>query len=171
MSLVVLVALLVLVLAYWLVTQILPERERNTLLRPTLGSALIDTVNEQRHKKGLPMLELDDGLCAVAENKAVHQIMTGISEEGWDYPVDYSDLFGRSLLMESMVMGSLETIPDRLRRQRDLFDGEWVSCGVGVAGGKSEQVVVALILCREAWEPAMEAVRQPSMLERLVLGK
>lgn len=169
MSLVVLFVLLIVVVGYWVMTQILPEREKNSLLRPTLGTAFLDEVNERRHTLGLPLLEIDDALCEVAERKAVHQIMTGVDAEGWEYPQEYDDLFGRSLLMETLLMGPVERMPERLARQRDLFDGEWITCGVGVAGGKSERVVVALVLCRQAWEPAPASPR--SILERAALGK
>lgn len=173
MSLVVLFLLLIVVLAYWFLTQIMPEREKDSLLRPTLSEAFLESVNNLRHRRGLPILEMDDVLCGVAESKAVHEIMTGRSDEGWDYPEEYDDLLGRSLLMESLVIGEVTTIPERLARYRDLFDGEWITCGIGVAGGKSDHVVVALILCREAWEPAMEVARMDtrSRLERFVMGR
>lgn len=173
MSLVVLFLLLIIVLAYWFVTQIMPEREKGSLVRSSLGEAFLERINDRRHQRGLPILELDEVLCAVAENKAVHEIMTGRSDEGWDYPEEYGDLFGRSLLMESLIMGEITSIPERLARHRDLYDGEWISCGIGVAGGKSDHVVVAIVLCREAWEPAMEATRQGtrSRLERFVMGR
>ena len=35
----------------------------------------------------------------VAENKASHQILTGETEEGWDYPAEYRHMFGQSLLL------------------------------------------------------------------------
>lgn len=160
MSITLIFLLLFALLVYWLLTQILPERRKLSLLRPGLGDGLLDNLNEQRHQQGLPLLELDPDLTIVAEDKAVHQLMTGLSDEGWTYPDEYSDMFGQSLLMEMLFTGPMETMLDRMYRQRDLDDGEWVRCGIGVAGSQSGQVVVALILCREAWEPLAEVNRR-----------
>lgn len=168
MSIAILFVLLFIIAVYWFITQILPERQRLSLLRPALADGLLEKINDRRHEQGLPLLEIDDSLMAVAENKATHQLMTGEDEEGWDYPGEYLDLFGKSLLMEALVAGPATAMPDRLLRQRDIFDGEWVRCGIGVAGGASNQVVVALILCREPWEPLAETTRHRSLLERLV---
>jgi hypothetical protein len=109
----------------------------------------------------------------VAENKAVHQVMTGIDDEGWDYPASYADLLGRSLFMEMLFSGPFDAMAERLIRQRDAYDREWVRCGIGVAGGKSGQVAVAVILSREAWEPAVEATRtrKKSLADWFALGK
>jgi hypothetical protein len=160
---------------YWFVTQILPERRRVSLIRPGVGAGLLGALNERRHRRGLPILEIDDELAAVAENKAVHQLMTDIENQGWDYPADYQDLFGRSLLLEMLLSGPMNTMAERLARQREAFDSEWVRCGIGVAGGQSGQVVVAVILCREAWEtiaeePAVRS-RRRSPFDWLALGK
>jgi len=113
---------------------------------------------------------MEEGLMLVAESKATHQVLTGRDDEGWEYPDDYHGMFGRSLLMETLLKGPSTTMPDRLLRMRDLFDGEWIRCGIGVAGSASGQVVVALILCREPWEPAVEEARAAnrSLLQRLV---
>jgi hypothetical protein len=153
MSVTLLFLLLFAVLVYWLMTQILPERRKNSLLRPGLGEGLVESLNERRHELGLPLLEMDEDLMVVAENKAVHQIMTGRADEGWEYPEGYDALFGQSLIMEALFSGPVATMVDRMARSRDVLDGEWIRCGIGVAGGQSGQMVVALILCREAWEP------------------
>src|SRR5579859_2102852 len=133
MSVTVLFVLLFAVLIYWLYTQILPERQKSSLLRPSLGEGLVTHLNERRRERGLPVLEMDEDLCMVAANKAVHQIMTGHDDQGWDYPEEYADLFGRSLLMEALFTGPMTTMVERMSRQRDMFDGEWVGCGIGVA--------------------------------------
>jgi hypothetical protein len=158
---------------YWFVTQIMPERRRVSLVRSGLGDGLLAALNERRHQRGMALLELDDELCAVAENKAVHQIMTGLDDEGWEYPADFADLFGRSLFMELLLCGQFAAMAERLVRQRDAYDSEWVRCGIGVAGGKSGQVAVAVILSREAWEPAVETTRVPrkSVADWFALGK
>jgi hypothetical protein len=171
MSLAILFVLLFCIGVYWVVTQVVPERQKLSLLRLGLAEGLLTKLNEQRHERGLPLLEPDDDLMFVAENKAMHQITTGVSEEGWEYPESYNGMFGRSLLMETLLMGSSTTIGEKLMKQRDIFDGEWVRCGMGVAGGGSGQVVVTLILCREAWEPMAEMAKQRGLLERLVIGK
>lgn len=158
MTVIVLFVLLFLILVYWVTTQILPERHKESLLRPGVAEGLLTHINERRHERGLPLLEPDDELFWVAENKAVHQVVTGISDEGWDYPPEYADMFGRSLLMEALFTGPMETLVERLLRQHDVCDGEWIRCGLGVAGEGREEFVVALILCREAWEPAPEVV-------------
>lgn len=159
MSLTLLFILLFAIVLYWAITQVLPERRRTSLLRPGLADGILDAMNEKRQQRELPLLEWDDELAAVAENKATHQLLTGRDEEGWDYPPSHQDLLGRSLLMEALFSGPLEGIIERIARQRDIYDPEWVACGIGVAGGQSEQIVVALILCRDAWEPAPEPSR------------
>jgi hypothetical protein len=165
MSVTVLFVLLFAVLVYWLYTQILPERQKTSLLRPNLGEGLVTHLNERRRERGLPLLELDEDLCIVAENKAVHQVMTGQDDEGWDYPEEYADLFGRSLLMEALFTGPMTTMVERMIRQHDVFDGEWIGCGIGVAGGGTSKTVVALILCREAWRPATEAAQHSELVK------
>ncbi|HCF99537.1 MAG TPA: hypothetical protein DEV93_03230 [Chloroflexi bacterium] len=167
MSIAILFVLLFVIAVYWFITQIMPERQRLSLLRPGLADGLLEKINDRRHERGLPMLEIDDSLMAVAETKATHQLMTGLDDEGWEYPSEYAEIFGKSLLMEALVAGPSTAMPDRLLRQREIFDGEWVRCGIGVAGGASNQVVVALILCRESWEP-LAAARHRSLLQRLV---
>lgn len=159
MSVVLLLLLVVVVSVYWFMTQVRPEHRKSALVRSGLSEGLLAHLNEQRHARGLPILELDDDLAIVAENKAVHQVMTGQSDDGWEYPEEYRGMFGRSLLMEALLAGPAETMADRLARQRDAFDGEWVRCGIGCAGGRSGQVVVAVILCREAWEPVPEVAQ------------
>jgi hypothetical protein len=165
MSVPVLFALFVAISVYWYMTQILPERRQMSILRPALSEGLLMRVNERRHQLGLPLLEPDDELVLVAENKAVHQVMTGRSEEGWEYPADYTDLLGRSLLMEALFVGPLPSMVERMARHRELLDEEWISCGIGVTTGKAGQVVVALILCREAWEPAIDPAHQVALAE------
>lgn len=143
---------------YWAVTQVLPERRKASLLRPALADGILSALNEARAKAELPDLEWDDGLAAVAENKATHQLLTGRDDEGWDYPPSYSDLLGQSLLMEALFMGPLQGVIERMTRQRDIRDPDWGAVGIGVASVESsEQVVVALIFCREAWEPVAES--------------
>ena len=154
MSLALICVLLVAVGVYWFMTQILPERQQESLLRPWLASGLLDRVNERRHQLGLAMLEIDEDLAEVAERKAVHQAVTGADDEGWEYPPSFGQLLGRSLLMEMLLSGRAETIGERLARQRDLFDDEWLCCGIGVAHAESGEVHVAIVLCREAWQPA-----------------
>jgi hypothetical protein len=168
MSVAILFVLLFVIAVYWFMTQVLPERQRLSLLRPGLADGLLEKVNEKRHTMGLPVLEMEEGLMVVAENKATHQVMTGLDDQGWEYPDEYAEMFGRSLLMEALIAGPSSVMGDRLVRQRDIFDGEWIRCGIGVAGGASNQVVVALILCRESWEPMAEMTRHRSLLERLV---
>lgn len=168
MSLAVLFVLLFVIAVYWFMTQIMPERQRLSLLRPALADGLLEKINDKRHDMGLPLLEMEEGLMIVAENKATHQIMTGRDDEGWDYPGEYADMFGQSLLMEALMAGPSVAMTDRLMRQRDIFEGDWIRCGIGVAGGASNQVVVALILCREPWEPMAEMAKRRSVLERLV---
>jgi hypothetical protein len=155
MSITVLFLLLFAVLVYWLFTQILPEKRKNSLLRPGLADGIVESLNSRRHDRGLPLLQIDGGLTEVAENKAIHQLMTDLDDEGWDYPGMYQEMFGRSLLMEALFMGPMASMVERIGRHRDVFDGEWIRCGIGVVGGQSGHVVVALILCREARE-AME---------------
>jgi hypothetical protein len=171
MSLPLLFLLLIAIAVYWTMTQILPERRRVQLLRPSLADGLLEGLNARRHERGLPILELDEDLLEVAESKATHQFLTGIDEEGWDYPASYAGMFGRSLLMEVLVSGPAPRMLEKLLRQTDVLDGEWVICGIGAAGGRSDQVVVAMVLCREAWEPATVELRQRSILERLALTK
>lgn len=145
------------IMLYWAVTQVLPERRRNSLLRPGLADGVLGAINVRRQEWDLPLLEWDDDLAAVAENKATHQLLTGRDDEGWDYPVSHADLLGRSLLMETLFTGPLDQVIERMARQRDMRDVEWVSCGIGVAGSHAGEMVVAMILCREAWEPATES--------------
>jgi len=168
MSVAVVFVLLFVIGVYWFMTQIMPERKRLSLLRPALADGLLEKINDKRHAMGLPLLEMDQELMVVAENKATHQILTGHDDEGWDYPAEYAELFGRSLLMEALMAGPAVAMSERLLRQRDVFEGDWIRCGLGVAGGSSNQIVVALILCREAWEPMVEMARRRSMLERIV---
>jgi hypothetical protein len=171
MSFILLFGLLLAVSVYWCVTQILPERRKSSLLRPGLAEGLVTRLNEKRRSMGLPLLELDEDLMDVAENKASHQLVTGRSEEGWEYPDEYSELFGRSLLMETLLSGPSSIMADRLLKQRDVLDGEWIRCGIGVAGGTSSNVVVAMVLCREPWDLAPEVSRHRSLLARLVIGR
>jgi hypothetical protein len=152
MTFYVLFALLLAVAGYWTATQILPERRQKSLVRQGLADGYLHYINQARRQKGLPVLEMDEDLVTVAERKATHQLVTGKSEEGWDYPRIYSEMFGRSLLLEMLLDGPSATMAQRLLRQKDVFDGEWIRCGIGVAGGSSGSVVVALVLCREAWE-------------------
>lgn len=148
------------VVLYWAVTQVMPERKRASMLRPGLADGVLSALNDLRVRRDLPMLDWDDELAAVAENKATHQLLTGRDEEGWDYPPGYQDLLGKSLLMEALFTGPLQKIIDQLPRQRDLAGADWVSCGIGVAGGQyDDKVVVALIVCREAWEPVTQSRR------------
>jgi hypothetical protein len=171
MSFILLFALILAVSVYWCVTQVMPERRKESLLRPGLAEGLVASLNERRHRLGLPLLEMDEDLMEVAENKASHQLITGRSDEGWDYPSEYRNMFGRSLLMETLLTGPSSSMAERLGKQKDVLDGEWVRCGIGVAGGTSTNVVVAMILCREPWEPVPEVARHRSLLERLVLGR
>lgn len=170
MSLVLLFLLFVILVVYWTMTQILPERRRISLLRPGLAGGLLEALNDRRHQQGLVMLEMDTDLMQVAENKATHQVLTNVTEDGWDYPSAYHGMFGRSLLMEMLFSGPAGDIGERLSRQRDLFDAEWLRCGIGVAGGASGQVVVALVVCREAWAPVAEAETHRPFAERFALG-
>ncbi len=156
---------------YWFMTQIMPERRRVNLLRPSLADGFLAQLNEQRHAKGLPILELDEDLLVVAENKATHQFLTGVNEDGWEYPSQFAPMFGHSLLMETLLTGPATVMPEKLSRQRELFDGQWIRCGIGVAGGQSDQVVVAMVVCREAWEPATQAVGHRSLASRLGLSE
>lgn len=160
MSITLLFLLLFAVLVYWLMTQILPERRKVSMLRPGLADGLLATLNERRHRAGLPLLEMDEELTLVAENKAIHQVEIGCEDEGWEYPEVYAGMFGKSLLMEALFTGPLPTMVDRMERQRDLLEGEWIRCGIGVTECKRGEVVVALILCREAWEPAAEGAHR-----------
>jgi hypothetical protein len=170
MSLALIFIFLIAIAIYWVMTQILPERHRTSLIRPTIGQALLASVNESRHRRGLPLLEMDEELMAVAENKAAHQVMTGLDEEGWEYPPAYAELFGQSLLMESLLQGPLDGMADKIARQRFVLDEDWISCGIGVAGGQSGQVVVAMILCREAWEPYGGVEEQLTLAQRILNG-
>ncbi|MGI8824320.1 MAG: hypothetical protein ACR2JC_01505 [Chloroflexota bacterium] len=169
MSVLLPVVLFAIVGIYWFMTQILPERRQSALLRPGFGHGLLTDLNDRRHEAGLPLLEMDEDLMQVAEGKAVHQIMTGESDNGWEYPEHYRALFGRGLLMEIVLSGPAEVIGRRLGRQRDVFDGEWVSCGIGVAGGQSRQVVLAMVVCRDAWEPAVEVAQNRGWVARVGL--
>lgn len=170
MSLLLLFLALVAIAVYWVMTQILPERRRVSFLRPSLADGLLDHLNEKRHQLGLPLLELDEDLMQVAESKATHQFMTGVVEDGWDYPTTYARMFGKSLLMEMLLMGPASTMAERLLKQSDVLDGEWLLGGIGVAGGPSGQIVLAMVLCREAWEPVAEVAARRSFLERLAVG-
>lgn len=167
MPLSLLFVLLFAIILYWAITQVLPERRRTSLLRPGLADGILSALNERRVELDLPEIEWDDELAAVAENKATHQLLTGRDEEGWDYPPSYADLLGRSLLIEALFQGPLQQVIERIVRQRDLADPDWVCCGIGVAGGQSERVVVALILCREAWEAVPERRARGGLLEGL----
>jgi hypothetical protein len=170
MSFPLLFLLLLAVAVYWTWTQILPERRRASLLRPGLADGLFNGLNDQRHSKGLPILEIDDDLMMVAENKATHQVLTGNDAEGWEYPASYAGMLGRSLLIEVLVVGPATVIGDRLARQAELLDGEWIRCGIGVAEAQRNRIAVAIVLCREAWEPAVEAAHAP-LFGRAVLGE
>lgn len=169
MSFALLFVLLIIIAAYWTKTQIIPERRRLSLLRPNLADGLLDHLNERRHRQGLPLLELDEDLLHVAESKATHQFQTGIDDEGWEYPSAYARILGRSLLIEMLLTGPAPLMAERIEKQQELFDGEWITCGIGVAGGQSGQVVVAMVLCREAWDSVAESPRQRSFLSRLAL--
>lgn len=171
MSLPLLFLLLIAIAVYWTMTQILPERRRVQLLRPSLADGLLEALNEQRHERGLPLLELDEDLLQVAEAKASHQFLTGIDEEGWEYPSTFAGMFGRSLLMEVLVSGPAPRMAEKLAKQTEVLDGEWITCGIGVAGGRSDVVVVAMVLCREAWEAMPVETPRRSLLERLALGE
>jgi hypothetical protein len=170
MSFTILFLLFIVVSVYWLMTQILPERRRNALVRPTLGLGVLDNVNSRRHQEGLALLEVDEALMSVAKNKAAHQVESGRDEDGWEYPPNYADMIGQSLLMEILLKGPVGSVTDRICRQRDLFEDEWVSCGIGVAGTPSGDVVVAMVLSREVWEPATDAI-QYGLSQELVLGE
>jgi hypothetical protein len=135
----------------------------DSLLRPALADGILGSLNERRHQEGLPLLEMDDELMLVAENKAIHQVMTGLDDEGWEYPAEYEGMFGKSLLMEALFAGSMIGMLDRISHQRDIFDGEWIRCGIGVAEAERGQVVVALILSRQAWEPEVESIHERSL--------
>jgi len=163
MSLPVLFLLFFGVLIYWIMTQILPERKKGSLLRRGLSEGLLGSLNERRHQRGLPLLELDGELTMIAEDKAVHQVITGRDDEGWEYPADYAYMFGQSLLLEALFTGRIGSLAERIAHQRDMLDGEWIRCGIGVAGSEPGQVVVAIILCREAWEPLPEVAHQQSL--------
>src|SRR5947209_1595077 len=151
MSFILLFGLLLAVSVYWCVTQIMPERQKSSLLRPGLAEGLVTRLNEKRRSLGLPLLELDEDLMDVAENKASHQVLTGRSDEGWEYPDEYANLFGRSLLMETLLSGPSSIMADRLLKQRDMLDGEWIGCGIGVAGATSCDAGGALVFCRAPW--------------------
>ena len=158
MSLTLLFILIFAVVLYWAVTQVLPERKRTSLLRPGLADGILSVVNERRVRRGTAMLQWDDGLAEVAENKATHQVMTGKDGEGWEYPSEYEGLLGRSLLIEALYQGPFDIVLDQVKKTRDMAESDWVSCGIGVAGKPNGDVAVALILCREAWEASPEAV-------------
>jgi hypothetical protein len=168
MSLPLLILLLTVVAVYWTKTQVLPERHRLSLLRPNIAEGLLMHLNDRRHERGLPILEIDDDLMLVAENKATHQSLTGLEDDGWDYPRAYAGMLGRSLLMEVLLIGRATVIGDRLACQEEVLDGEWIRCGIGVAAGQPGELIVALVLCREAWEPAVETGHVP-ILERVGL--
>jgi hypothetical protein len=168
LSLLILVALATALAVYWYKFQIQPDRQREALLRHGLGEGLLTALNESRHEKGLPLLEVDDDLMDVAEGKAVHQVRTGASEDGWEYPAEYRTMFGRSLLMETLLVGRADTMKEKLLRQAAVMDGEWIRCGIGAAGGQSGRVIVAMVLCREAWEPVPEVAQNRPFAERLV---
>jgi hypothetical protein len=169
-SLPILVVLLIAISSYWVMTQILPERKRASLQRPGIAEGLLSRINDRRRAERLPVLELDEDLAMVAENKATHQVLTGRSDEGWEYPDEYAGMLGRSLVMEALFEGRVATLEDRVVRQRDLLDDEWVRCGIGVASSAPGEAVVALVLCREAWGPAGQSAAHRSLVERLVLG-
>jgi hypothetical protein len=163
MSLPVLFLLFFGILIYWIMTQILPERKKGSLLRRGLSEGLLGSLNGRRHQHGLPLLELDVELTMIAEEKAVHQVMTGRDDEGWDYPADYAYMFGQSLLLEALFTGRIGSLAERIAGQRDMLDDEWIRCGIGVAGSEPGTVVVAIILCREAWEPLPELAHHQSL--------
>jgi len=145
MTLPIILVLLFAVAVYWFMTQVMPEQRKYSLLRPALADGFLERLNEQREAQGLPALEVDDDLMAVAENKATHQLLTGDDELGWNYPHSFEGMFGRSLLMETLLMGPATHITKRLANESDLFDREWLRCGPGVAGAQSPgQAVVAL---------------------------
>ena len=154
---------------YWLMTQILPDRQQHSLLRPGFGHGMLTELNDWRHQRGVPLLEMDEDLMAVAERKAVHQFMTGATDEGWEYPEYFQRMFGRSLLMELVLEGPAASMAEKLSYQQDVFDGEWIGCGVGVAGGASGRVVLVMVLCRDAWEPATEVAEPSNWLARVGL--
>lgn len=158
MSVTILFILIFAVVLYWAVTQVLPERKRTSLLRPGLADGILSVINERRLKRELPLLEWDEGLIEVAENKAAHQVMTGDESEGWEYPAEYQGMLGRSLLVEALYQGPFDIVLDQVKRTRDVCDADWVTCGIGVAGKPNGDVVAAVILCREAWEAAPESV-------------
>jgi hypothetical protein len=158
MSVTILFILIFAVVLYWAVTQVLPERKRTSLLRPGLADGILSVINERRLKRELPLLDWDEGLIEVAENKAAHQVMTGDENEGWEYPAEYQGMLGRSLLVEALYQGPFDIVLDQVRRTRDMCDADWVTCGIGVAGKPNGDVVAAVILCREAWEAAPESV-------------
>jgi hypothetical protein len=157
MSVTILFILIFAVVLYWAVTQVLPERKRTALLRPGLADGILSVINERRLKRELPLLDWDEGLIEVAENKAAHQVMTGNEAEGWEYPAEYQGMLGHSLLVEALYQGPFDTVLEQVRRTRDVSDADWVTCGIGVAGKSNGDVVAAVILCREAWEPATES--------------
>jgi hypothetical protein len=158
MSLSILFILIFAVVLYWAVTQVLPERKRTSLLRPGLADGILSVINERRVKRELPLLDWDEGLIEVAENKAAHQVMTGDEAQGWEYPTEYQGMLGRSLLVEALYQGPFDIVLDQVKRTRDMVDSDWVTCGIGVAGKPNGDVVAAIILCREAWEAAPETV-------------
>jgi len=158
--------LLLVISVYWIWTQVVPERQKEMRLRPTLALGVLEKLNQQRREMGLPLLEVDETLTTVAENKAAHQLATGISDEGWDYPSAYQGMFGQSLLMEALVEAPSTAVAERLMHQRDIFDGEWIRCGLGIAGDR-DQVVAALVLCRQAWEPVAETAPSWPLTEHL----
>jgi hypothetical protein len=155
MTLPVILVLLFAVGVYWFMTQVLPEQRKQSLLRLGLADGILERLNAAREEMGLVPLDMDDDLMAVAENKATHQLLTGQDDEGWDYPSRFDGMFGQSLLMEALLAGPAIAMAERICRERDLLDAEWGRCGIGVAGAQSSsQVVVAIVVCREAWDPA-----------------
>lgn len=169
MTLVLLFLGLIVISVYWFMTQIRPEQQRTSLLRPGYADGLLEKINAERHSRGLSLLELDEGLLGVAENKATHQLLTGVDDEGWDYPREYAHMMGKSLFLEALFTATPHTMGDRLARQTELFENDWICCGIGVAGGNSGKIVCAVVLCRETWDPST-ATAGRSFMERLVLG-
>ncbi|PZS10492.1 MAG: hypothetical protein DLM70_00480, partial [Chloroflexi bacterium] len=66
---------------YWVMTQVRRSGKREAaLLRPGVAEGLMEGMNLRRREHGLPILEWEENLTVVAENKAVHQLLTGRDE-------------------------------------------------------------------------------------------